>query len=264
MQTKKIKFRREARTIKEAAAGTAASLLNCSVRCLELLDQSGIQEPSQVIVAAAWIAGRVAKLEPNRLRRILTEYVVHTHSDGGVVQDSLPARHTVDSRGRHFLFLALFAGDDFLTAFRVPRHRRRFHWRGEDQAVGELRICEPGRVDPVLLPDSIKLLRLDLFPEPIIHVHGHVEINVVPRPVKVSNSFPFDPSVAAGHVPEKAAFKRTIVGAPGHLPRFGAGELVNERIQITHPGQPGKGAIAGLYCVLNAKVSAARVLAATA
>ena len=65
MQTKKIKFRREARTTKEAAAGTAASLLNWSVRCLELLDQSGIHEPSQVIVAAAWIAGGVAKLKPN-------------------------------------------------------------------------------------------------------------------------------------------------------------------------------------------------------
>ena len=115
MQTKKIKFRREARTTKEAAAGTAASLLNWSVRCLELLDQSGIQEPSQVIVAAAWIDSGVAKLEPNRLRRILTEYVVHTHGDGGVVQDSLPARHTVNSRRRHFL--ALFAADDFLTAF---------------------------------------------------------------------------------------------------------------------------------------------------
>src|SRR5438046_7481606 len=151
MQTKKIKFRREPRTTKEAAAGTAASLLNCSVRCLELLDQSGIQEPSQVIVAAAWIASGVAKLEPNRLRRILTEYVVHTHSDGGVVQDSLPARHTVDSRGRHFLFLALFARDDFLTAFRVPRHLRRLHWSGKDQAEGDMHFSVPARMEPELL-----------------------------------------------------------------------------------------------------------------
>src|SRR6266480_4402281 len=259
MQTKKIKFRREARTIKEAAAGTAASLLNCSVRCLELLDQSGIQEPSQVIVAAAWIAGRVAKLEPNRLRRVLTKYVVHTHGDGGVVQDILPARHTVNSRRRHFLFLALFAGDDFLTAFRVPRHRRRFHWRGEDQAVGELRVCEPGRVDPVLLPNSIKLLGLDLFPESIHEVHGDVEINVVPGPVKVRQSLPFVPGVASGHVPEKAACKPIGVGAPGHLPCPFSGEFEYALIQITHPGQPRKYAKARLYLVLKAKVNAARV-----
>src|SRR5882724_4404397 len=239
-------------------------------RCLELLDHSDIPESSQVIIGAARNAEGVAKLEPKLLGRVLTEYIVHSQGDGGVVQDVLPARHTVNSRRRHFL--ALFAADDFLTAFRIPRHRRRFHWRGEDQAVGELRVCEPGRMHPVLLPDGLtggpihipKLLRLDLFPEPVIHVHGHVEINVVPRPVKVGNSLPFDPSIAAGHVPEKAAFKRTIVSAPGPRPRFGAGELVNERIQITYPGQPGKGAIASLYCVLNAKVSAARVLAATA
>ena len=60
MQTKKIKFRREARTTKEAAAGTAASLLNWSVRCLELLDQSGIPEPSHVIVEAARIVDGIA------------------------------------------------------------------------------------------------------------------------------------------------------------------------------------------------------------
>src|SRR6266487_2842233 len=75
------------------------------LQCLELLDQSGIQEPSQVIVAAAWIAGGVAKLEPKRLRRVLTEYIVHTHGDRTVVQNVLPARHTVNSSGRHFLFL---------------------------------------------------------------------------------------------------------------------------------------------------------------
>src|SRR5438067_10226524 len=160
------------RTTKEAAAGTSASLLNCSVRCLELLDQSGIQEPSQVIVAAAWIAGRVAKLEPNRLRRVLTKYVVHTHGDGRVVQDSLPARHTVNSRRRHFLFLALFAGDDFLTALGVPRHRRRFHRRREDQAIGKLRVCKPGRTHPVALPESIKLRGIDLFPVSIQRMQG--------------------------------------------------------------------------------------------
>src|SRR4029453_7313366 len=209
-------------------------------------------------------AESVAKLEPKLLGRVLTEYVVHTHGERTVVQNIFPARHTVNSRRRHFLFLALFAGDNFLTAFRVPRHRRRFHRRGEDQAVGELRVCEPGRVNPVLLPDSIKLLGLDLFPEPVIHVQGHVEINVVPGPVKVGNSLPFDPSVAAGHVPEKAAFKRTIVGAPGHFPRDGPRELVNERIQITPPGQPRKYAKARLYLVLKAKVNAARVLASTA
>src|SRR5437773_10271787 len=38
------KVPREARTAKEAAAGTAASLSNCYVRCLELLDRSDIPE----------------------------------------------------------------------------------------------------------------------------------------------------------------------------------------------------------------------------
>ena len=84
-------------------------------RCLELLDHSDVPEPSQVIVGAARNAEGVAKLEPKLLGRVLTEDIVAAHGDGGVVQDILPARHTVNSRRRHFL--ALFAADDFLTAF---------------------------------------------------------------------------------------------------------------------------------------------------
>ena len=98
----------------------------------------------------------------------------------------------------------------------------------------------------VLLPKPIKLLGKELFPEPIKHMHGRVQIEVVPRPVKVRYSLPFDPGVAAGHVPEKAAFKRTIVGAPGHLPSNGAGELVHEGIQVSRPGQPSPCSNAGL------------------
>src|SRR5438552_6812047 len=94
---------------------TAASLSNCSVRCLELLDQSDIHEPSQVIIGATRNSEGVAKLEPKLLGWVFTEYIIHSHGDGGVVQDILPARHTVNSRRRHFL--ALFAADHFLTAF---------------------------------------------------------------------------------------------------------------------------------------------------
>src|SRR5438128_3365617 len=126
-------------------------------------------------------------------------------------------------------------------------------------------------MDPVLLPlgetsDGIyipKLLGKDLFPEPVKQMHGRVQVEVVPRPVKLADPLPFDPSVAAGHVPEKAAFKRTIVGAPGHLPCNGSGELVDELIQITHPGQRSKCANARLQLVLNAKINTARELTPT-
>src|SRR5437762_9382758 len=64
---------------------------------LELLDQSGIPEPAQVIIGAARNAEGVAKLEPKLLGWVLTEDIVYSHGDGGVVQDILPARHTINS-----------------------------------------------------------------------------------------------------------------------------------------------------------------------
>src|SRR5205814_2607766 len=78
-----------------------SSLSLCNLadwRNLELLDQPDMPEPSQVIIGSAWIADGVAKLEPKHMWRVLAEYIVHTHGDGRIVQDSLPARHGVSNR----------------------------------------------------------------------------------------------------------------------------------------------------------------------
>src|SRR6202035_5427488 len=73
--------------------------------------------------------------DAKRRRRRLVEDVAHTNSESGVVEDSLPARHHIRNR-RRFLLLARH----FLAALGIPRHRRRFHRRREDQGVGKLRI----------------------------------------------------------------------------------------------------------------------------
>jgi len=173
------------------------------VRCLELLDQPDIPEPSQVIIDEIRVAGGVANCFLPKLRGwILTEYIGHTHSDGGIVQDSLPARHTVSNRGRRFLLFA----HHFLAALRVPGYRRRFHRRGEDQTVGELRVCEPGRMHIVLLKKPIRNLTIERFPESIEQMHGCVQIPVVPRPVKLRISLPFIPGIAASRLADFTDF----------------------------------------------------------
>ena len=43
-------------------------------------------------------------LESKHRRRVLTEDIVHTHSNGRVVQDILPARHDIRNRRRFLLF----------------------------------------------------------------------------------------------------------------------------------------------------------------
>jgi hypothetical protein len=70
---------------KEAAAETAASLNSVPDQSLEFLDQADIDKPSYVIIEATRIADGVAKLESKRLRRVRTEYVIHTHGEGAVI-----------------------------------------------------------------------------------------------------------------------------------------------------------------------------------
>src|SRR5438876_4663756 len=93
-------------TVKEAAPNRDCLFVNCALRCLELLDHSDVHEPSQVIIGAARISNGVAKLESKHRWRVLTPDIVHTHGNGGVVQDILPARHGVRNRRRRFLLLA--------------------------------------------------------------------------------------------------------------------------------------------------------------
>jgi hypothetical protein len=64
-----------------------SSNVSSAGRSLELLNQSDIAEPSQVITQATRITKRVAKLEPECMWRILTEDICHIHRESGVVQD---------------------------------------------------------------------------------------------------------------------------------------------------------------------------------
>src|SRR5207247_4934687 len=117
----------------------------------------------------------------------------------------------------------------------VPWHRRRFHRRREDQAIGKLSICVPGRIHPVLPELTIKLLGKSLFIEPVNSVQGPVHVPVVPRPVEVGDSFPFEPGIAAGHVTEEAARKPVVVGAASYLPWSVSGVIEDELVQISPP-----------------------------
>src|SRR5207247_5809242 len=99
------------------------------------------------IIGEARIAYRAAKFEPKLVRWVLTKYIVATYGDRGVVNDLFPAWHGVASCRRHFLLFA----HHFLLALSVPGHRRRFHRRREDKAVGELRVREPSRTHVVLI-----------------------------------------------------------------------------------------------------------------
>src|SRR5438552_5464016 len=199
-----------------------------SKNSLELFDHSHVPEPPQVIIEAARVTNCVAELESEGLGRILTENIGHTHRESGVIQDSLPARHGVRN-GRRFFLLAYH----FLAALGVPRHRRRFHWRREDQAVRELRVCEPGGMHPVAFPEAIKLLGKELFPVSIHKVHGPVHVPLVPRPVEGRVPLPFEPALWIDWIPEVAANKPFRTGATSYLPRPFTGEIDDHLVQIT-------------------------------
>src|SRR5207248_10868839 len=118
-------------------------------RFLEFLHQLDIPEPAEVVVEAARIVIGVTLEGTERLRRILTQDVVATHSKGGVVQQRLPAGHARCRLFNYFLILAtlyLFA----TSLLRVARHRLRFHRLSEDQVVRQLTVHEPDGRDPVL------------------------------------------------------------------------------------------------------------------
>src|SRR6266481_7944943 len=147
-----------------------------SWECLELLDHPHVPEPPDVIIETARVADGVGKstgVESKRRWRLLIEDVVHTNSESGVVEDSLPARHDIWNQRRFLLF-----AHHFLAALGIPRHRRRFYRRREDQGIGSLHICKPGRMDVVLLKDPIKLGGKNLFPETIQQMHGRVQIPI--------------------------------------------------------------------------------------
>src|SRR6266567_1129138 len=134
------------------------------LRFLELLDHPYVPELPQVIIETARVADGVGKstgVESKRLWRVCTKDVGHTHGERGVVEDILPARHGVRNR-RRFLLLAYH----FLAALGIPRHRRRFDRRREDQGVGELRIYKVSSIHPVALiePRRRQLYGIDLFP----------------------------------------------------------------------------------------------------
>src|SRR5436853_662550 len=129
---------------------------------LELLLQLQIDETSEVIIIIPRIFDGVLTFEPEFRWRVLTEDVVYAQGYPGVVEHGLPARHGVSSDGRRF-----FATNNLLTVLGVPGHRGRFHRSGESNVVGSLCVKEPGLMDPVLLPKSVKMLGKDLFQEAV-------------------------------------------------------------------------------------------------
>src|SRR5438034_11500626 len=86
----------------------------------------------------------------------------------------------------------------------------------------------------VLLPKSIKLLGKDLFPESIEHMHGRVQVEVVPCPVKCGESLPFVPGIATD--PKIAASLPIAFGTPRHLPCPVSLALEDELIELSRHG----------------------------
>src|SRR5437016_3919493 len=201
------------RTAKEATS-KGCLFVNCALRCLELLDHSYIPEPPQVIIETARVANGVAKLVSKGLRRVVTEDILHAYCERGVVQEILPAGHSVWNR-RRFLLLA----SHFLAALGIPRHRRRFHRRREHQGIGELRIYKVTRIHPVALEEPIKLDCINLFPVSIQEMPGPVHVPVVPCPVEAGVPSPFEPSLRISYVPEEAAYVPLSTGTASCLPR---------------------------------------------
>ena len=95
--------------------------------------------------------------------------------------------------------------------------------------------------------------------ESIEVTNGPGQADAFPRPVRPVNprsSFPLDPRVASGHLPEKGAFERIAVGAPAHFsgPRC-VGGLEDKGIQIGRLSYRSKCPKASLDLELNAKIS---------
>src|SRR6266480_7097030 len=201
------------RTAKEATS-KGCLFVNCALRCLELLDHPYIPEPPQVIIETARVANGVAKLVSKGLRRVLTEDILHAYCQRGVVQDILPAGHSVWNRRRLLLFAY-----HFLAALGIPRHRRRFHRRREHQGIGELRIYKVTRIHPVALEEPIKLDCIKLFPVSIQEMPGPGHVPVVPCPVQRRVPPPFQPGLRIRYVPEEAANVPLGTGTASCLPR---------------------------------------------
>src|SRR5262249_11514253 len=134
----------------------------------------------------AGVADGVTKLDSLRVWRRLIEDVLHTHSESSVVEDSLPARHHIRNR-RRFLLLAYH----FLAALGIPRHRRCFHRRREDQGVGQLRIYKVSRMHKVVLIETIQPYGEELFIVSIEEVPSPVHVPVMPGPVDGGIPSPF-------------------------------------------------------------------------
>src|SRR5262249_10606416 len=151
------------------------------------------ESPQVIIVAVARVADGIAKLEPKSVRRVIAPYIIHPNGPCGVVQYILPAGHGVRHRRRLFFF-----GGDFLATCLISRHRSCFHWWGEDQTIGKLRVCEPSGMDVVLLKESIELGGKHLLPQPIELMHGPVQVDIMPGPIEIDDALPLIPTVAAG------------------------------------------------------------------
>src|ERR1041385_6758990 len=143
------------------------------LRSLKLLDHPHVPEPPDVIIETARVADRVTKLDSLRVWRRLIEDVAHTNGEGGIVEDILPARHHIRNR-RRLLLLACH----FLAALRIPRHRRCFHRRCEDQGVRELCIYKVSRMHKVVLIETIQPDGEKLFIVSIQEMPGPVHVPV--------------------------------------------------------------------------------------
>src|SRR6266404_7576712 len=185
------------RTAKEAAPNSGLPLCETALlRCLELLDHPQVPEPPDVIIETTGVADGVTKLDSLRVWGRLIEDVGHTYGERGVVEDILPARHGVRNR-RRFLLLAYH----FLATLGIPRHRRRFDRRREDQGIGELRIYKVSRMHVVALIVGVlgrQLYGMDLFPVSIQEMPSPVQVPVVPSPVDLRVPSPFEPGLRIG------------------------------------------------------------------
>src|SRR6266404_8769995 len=219
------------RIAKEAAPNSGLPLCETALlRCLELLDHPQVPEPPDVIIETTGVADGVTKLDSLRVWGRLIEDVGHTYGERGVVEDILPARHGVRNR-RRFLLLAYH----FLAALGIPRHRRRFDRRREDQGVGELRIYKVSRMHIVFLSETIQPEGVELFMVSIQEMPSPVHVPVVPGPVDGGVPSPFQPGLRIGCVPEKAANIPLGTGEAGYLVRPFLGVVDHELVQISPP-----------------------------
>src|SRR6266481_1550815 len=137
---------------------------------------------------------------------VLAEYVIHPNREGGIIQDRLPTGHRISRCAFHRL--SLFVRHDLLATFRVACHRLGLDWRREDEAVGELCVCEPGGIDEMQLLKSVDFLVTDFFPVPAQIMDSPVQVPVVPGPVKDLHPPPSHQAVAAGYISEEEPFDK--------------------------------------------------------